>query len=237
MSLSLTNPLFEPAPACARRLDPPLGLRDAALFRWLLLLRFVLANTIGLALVAVAWVSGWIDLLVSADTTHLVLTIALTFLGGLGMCARRLWLTSRELNALADGRPLPDGRIAEYLRAIEGRDPATRAEFAQLLRIKLQARIAPVRHVAGILVILGLIGTVLGFIIALGGVDPASASDAGAIGPMISKLIEGMSVALHTTLVGGVLNIWLMLDYRMLESGTVRLFTRAVEYGERHARA
>ena len=51
---------------------------------------------------------------------------------------------------------------------------------------------------------------------------------------MVSTLIEGMSVALHTTLVGAVLNVWLMLNYRLVEGGTVRLLTAIVERGERH---
>jgi biopolymer transport protein ExbB/TolQ len=82
-------------------------------------------------------------------------------------------------------------------------------------------------------VILGLIGTVLGFIIALSGVNPETAADVSSIGPMVSTLIDGMSVALYTTLLGAVLNVWLMLDYRILESGAVRLLTAIVERGER----
>jgi hypothetical protein len=38
---------------------------------------------------------------------------------------------------------------------------------------------------------------VIGFIIALSGVDPATAGDVNAIGPMVSALIGGMSVALY----------------------------------------
>jgi hypothetical protein len=54
---------------------------------------------------------------------------------------------------------------------------------------------------------------------------------------MVSTLINGMSVALYTTLVGAILNIWLMVNYRLLESGTVTLVTNVVELGERHARS
>ena len=50
---------------------------------------------------------------------------------------------------------------------------------------------------------------------------------------MVSTLIDGMSVALYTTLVGSVLSVWLMLNYRLVESGTVRLLTAIVELGER----
>jgi hypothetical protein len=42
-----------------------------------------------------------------------------------------------------------------------------------------------------------------------------------------------MSVALYTTLVGAILNIWLMVNYRLLESGTARLLASMVELGER----
>jgi biopolymer transport protein ExbB/TolQ len=94
-----------------------------------------------------------------------------------------------------------------------------------------------VRHIASSLVVLGLVGTVIGFIIALSGVDPQAAADPGSIAPMVSTLIQGMSVALYTTLVGAVLNVWLMLNYRLLEGGTTRLFTALVEEGERHASA
>jgi hypothetical protein len=36
--------------------------------------------------------------------------------------------------------------------------------------------------------------------------------------------------------VGAVLNIWLMVNYRLLEGGTVTLVTSIVELGERDAR-
>jgi hypothetical protein len=78
---------------------------------------------------------------------------------------------------------------------------------------------------------------VIGFIMALSGVDAQAAGDVDAIGPMVTTLIGGMSVALYTTLVGAVLNIWLMINYRLLESGTVTLLTAIVDLGERHARA
>jgi hypothetical protein len=54
---------------------------------------------------------------------------------------------------------------------------------------------------------------------------------------MVSKLLEGMGVALYTTLVGSVLNIWLMLNHRLLEGGAVHLLAHTVEEGERHAGA
>ena len=84
---------------------------------------------------------------------------------------------------------------------------------------------------------LGLIGTVVGFIIALSGIDPANAADVDSITPMIATLIDGMSVALYTTLVGAILNLWLMINYHILASGTVNLITSLVEFGEANGRS
>ena len=74
-----------------------------------------------------------------------------------------------------------------------------------MVRRKLSNRIAIVHHTANSLVFLGLVGTVIGFIVALSGVDPGTISCAKAVGPMVANLIQGMSIALYTTLVGAVL--------------------------------
>jgi biopolymer transport protein ExbB/TolQ len=121
------------------------------------------------------------------------------------------------------------------LAGIRARDGHARSICASSLRLKLASRIASIRHIANSLVFLGLIGTVIGFIIALSAVDADAAADVSSIGPMVSTLITGMSIALHTTLVGAILNIWLMINYRLLEGGTVTLVTSIVELGERDA--
>jgi hypothetical protein len=96
-------------------------------------------------------------------------------------------------------------------------------------RLKLSNRITIVRHTANSLVFLGLVGMVIGFIVALFGVDPEYVSSAAAAGPM---LILGMPIALYTTHVGAVLYLWLIVNHRMLASGTVNLINTIIEMGE-----
>ncbi|HSA82465.1 MAG TPA: MotA/TolQ/ExbB proton channel family protein [Geminicoccaceae bacterium] len=205
---------------------------DAAAFRYLLLLRFLVLNLVAVALLAAVWLKGWLDAVVAADPTRLVLVIGLVFLAGFASCAHRIAQASAELARLDTPLRHPRSPAARYLERIRGRDGQSRAILASALKLRLAARIASVRHIAGSLVFLGLIGTVVGFIIALSGVEPEQAADVAAIGPMVSTLIQGMSVALYTTLVGAVLNIWLMVNYRLLEGGVSRLFTTIVERGE-----
>lgn len=208
---------------------------DGARHRQLLVLRFALTNLIATALLLAAWLQGWVHQVVLGDRTHLVLIITLVFIGGLIECGRRVVETSRELDAVKDQASRPSRRVRGYLETVRGRDSQSRAILCSALKLKLSARITPVRNAANTLVFLGLIGTVIGFIIALSGVDPATVAEIDAIGPMVSTLIGGMSVALNTTLVGAILNVWLMANYRLLEGGTIRLLTATVERGERDA--
>jgi MotA/TolQ/ExbB proton channel family len=210
---------------------------DTASYRYLLLLRFLVLNLVAAALFGAACLKGWVGTVFLGDSTQLVTVIAIVFAYGLFTCGRKIVLTSIDINQLKEPGRRASARVAHYLQTMQAGDGQSRALFASALKLKLGARIGSIRHIANSLVFLGLIGTVIGFIIALSGIDPKAAADVEAIGPMVSTLISGMSVALYTTLVGAVLNIWLMVNYRLLESGTITLVTTIVELGERHARS
>ena len=133
------------------------------------------------------------------------------------------------MDNLRNGKgPLDEGgRLAAYRRALEtGGSSATRA-----LELRLFSRIAFIRHLANVLVLLGLVGTVVGFIVALANVNAQTASDVNAIGGIVGSLIEGMGIALYTTLVGSVLNLWLAANYQLLATGTANLAAALIDAG------
>jgi hypothetical protein len=205
-------------------------------YRHLLVLRFALLNVAGFALLGVAYAQGLVDKVIAADPTYLCVLIFLVFLGGLGICARKVWQTGGELNRLRERDAAGAPAAIPHLAPLLGRTAESRANLAGATRLRLSYRIAVVRNIANTLVLLGLIGTVLGFIIALSGVNPERVADVSAIAPMVSTLISGMSTALYTTLVGAVLNIWLMANHQLLAGGTVKLIAALVERAEDHAR-
>ena len=205
-------------------------------YRYLLMLRFVLLNLAAFALLGVAYVHGFVDMVVAADRTYLSVVIGLVFLVGLGLCGRKVWQTSRELNRVRQPDVLAQSSVLRELEKLRSRDPKSRGNLIGALRLTLSYRISIVRHIANSLVLLGLIGTVLGFIIALSGVNAERATDINAITPMISTLISGMSTALYTTLVGAILNVWLMANHQLLTGGTVKLIASLMESAETHAR-
>lgn len=221
----------ESDPAAGASAMPAAGRFEAA---YGALLRFAAINLAGFALVGAAWTRGWLATVVDADRTGLTLTIVAVFVCGLAFCGIRLRHVCRE--AVAAGQPTPSAGswAADYLSAIAGRDSGARAIVASALQLRLSDWISPVRHVANSLVLLGLIGTVIGFIISLSGVDANAVSDVKAISPMVSTLLGGMSVALYTTLAGAALNLWLMVNHRLLAGATVRLVAGLVERGEAH---
>lgn len=214
-----------------------LGAGASRSFRYVLVLRAAVLNIAALALLGAAFLQGLVIPLFQADTTGTSHLIAAVFVVGLALCARRLTQLSHELNAVKDRAPTSATRAGRFLLQAPCLDPQARASLAAALRLSLGSRIAGIRQLANHLVLLGLIGTVVGFIMALSGVDPDRVGDAAAIAPMVSSLIAGMGVALNTTLVGSILNIWLMLNVRLLEAAAVSLWTQLVELAEEGARA
>ena len=227
------------------------------MYRYLLILRFTLLNAACLGLLGAAWLEEWLDPILESSARDMCLGIFATFLAGLVLCAVKIVRTSRELDQVRAGRPAPGSRAASHLDRLAGfrdppgsidtfdsgagsgsrPDPGRRALAADLLRYRMASHISIVGHVANLLVFLGLIGTVIGFIVALSGVDPAASGSVQQVAPMVSSLIEGMGIALYTTLVGAVLHVWLIVNHRMLATGTLHLYNAIVDLGERGASA
>ena len=202
-----------------------------------LIMRFALLNAAGFALVAAAYFQSWLDGLFDVNVRVAALIIVAVFAYGLAICALKIWQTTAALNDVRNGSFGPTSRARHYLETADFANVESRMVQINLLRLRLSHKISVVKQVANILVFLGLIGTVIGFIIALSGIDAKSAADTANIAGMIGTLISGMSVALYTTLLGAVLNLWLTVNYRLLATGTVNLLGAIVEHGEAHGRA
>jgi hypothetical protein len=195
-------------------------------------MRFALLNIVTIGLLTAIYLQGWLVGALVGFTKWLSLGICAVFVFGFVLCAAKIWRTGRELDAVRQGSPLPTSRAGAYLESISGRGPDSRYISANLLRIRLVNHIGVVRHTANSLVFLGLVGTVIGFIVALSSIDPETSVEVDNVAAMVGTLITGMSIALYTTLVGAVLHLWLMINHRMLSTGTARLFDAIVELGE-----
>lgn len=192
---------------------------------WLLWSRFVALNLVGFAGLFLVWINGWVERIVAGDTSRICIAIFVLFLVGLAASAWRIDKVTRELDYLRMGE---GGRLSSYRKALESMagPGATRA-----LELRLFSRIAFVRHISNMLVLLGLIGTVVGFVMALSNVSADAAADINQVSTMVGMLIEGMGIALYTTLVGAVLHMWLAANYQLLATGTANLAAALIDAG------
>jgi hypothetical protein len=205
--------------------------------RFITVLWMALFNLAAVALVAVAFVHGWAQLVFSSDVTGLTYVIAGVFLFGLALSFAKAWKIACEADCVSARNPCAGTWANNYIESITRRSAGSRAIAASTLRFQVASRISPVHHVASSLVLLGLIGTVLGFIIALAGVSAESATSLSDTSLMVSRLIAGMSVALYTTLEGAVLNLWLIANYRIISTAAARLVNELVALGENSERS
>jgi MotA/TolQ/ExbB proton channel family len=63
---------------------------------------------------------------------------------------------------------------------------------------------------------IGLLGTVVGLIIAFSAAKAGGSADPNEIRPMIAAVVDGMYVSLYSTLLGIVTNLWLKINLRLL---------------------
>ena len=86
--------------------------------------------------------------------------------------------------------------------------------------------------VAGLLVKLGLLGTVIGFILMLRSVMSLGSIDFNDVQALLGEMTIGMAVALNTTLMGLVTSMLLGLQYLMLDRGADKLIADAIFFTE-----
>ena len=147
------------------RLRPGQSLASKSI-RYLLLLRFGVVNLMACALLAAAFLQGWVGMLIAAESTGLCFLIVAVFGLGWVICAAKIVRVSREMNRAKEFDPLvPVPSLAlNYVAAVQGRSAQSRSTLANGLQMKFSSRLAVVRQIANSLVFLGLIGTVIGFI-------------------------------------------------------------------------
>jgi biopolymer transport protein ExbB/TolQ len=189
----------------------------------LLFYRWMAFNLVGLAILLVFFVQGLVAPVFRSDSSHITYVIALLFLYGMVLCGYRVWKTTREIDAVKSGGK---GKLRDFVELSARTD---RESVKEAFEIKLFARIAFVKYIASSLVTLGLLGTVIGFIIVLTQVPANAVGDTSQVGKLVAVLTNGMGVALYTTLVGAVTNLWLTANYTMLRTGVVNLIAAILE--------
>jgi hypothetical protein len=208
----------------------------------LLLKGLLLLAVIGFAFFG-AWRCGLLFQVWNSDQTGISVGITLVFLTATAhgnVCLLRL---SCALNHLGDvqrqvaadgalgGRPLPDGCVGRYIRDLHTKATLSgpRTIDQGLLLDTFEAELKQGHlfgwFVSDLLLSLGLLGTVIGFVVMLGPISGLDAGDQSAIKGAVAAMSGGMAVALYTTLAGLVGGMLLKVQGFLLD-GAVDLLVR-----------
>ena len=90
---------------------------------------------------------------------------------------------------------------------------------------------------ADMMIRLGLLGTVIGFIFMLGSITNVSSVDIQTLQQLLTDMSGGMRIALYTTLTGLGAGMLLGLQYRLLDQAVDRLMAEIIELSEVHVTA
>ena len=80
-----------------------------------------------------------------------------------------------------------------------------------------------------VLIKLGLLGTIIGFILMLASVSVTDNMDVASLQSIIKNMSSGMGTALYTTLTGLVASMILAIQYLLVERGSDCLIERSIQ--------
>lgn len=153
---------------------------------------------------------GWLDLIFAADPTGIVyITILLFFIGLALVLYQGFWIGIQFYLFTKD-----KGYFKNFAYTHVGYDA--------LLFSKAQL----VKRIAVTLYTLGLIGTVIGFIIIAQGISIETATTLDGVVATVTLLLKGLGVALYTTLVGAVTGLILDFNHTIIRMNAARIKVR-----------
>lgn len=195
------------------------------------------------------WYFGLIERMISGDRTYISSIIVALYAASSLHCLWRILAVSREgAAALRTGRAVVrdgvgasgTGLVAVHIRDLVAKaahQRGRRLDQTLLLRVladRLRGSNAFGAFAGDTLMKLGLLGTIIGFIMMLapiGGLDPENKA---AVRSSMSLMSAGMAVAMYTTLAGLAASILLKIQYSLLDGATARIFAFAVDLTEVH---
>lgn len=173
----------------------------------LLLYRLIILNVLGAVGVAWAWSEGLVAPLFAGDPTRLTVAIAVLFVVGLFSVFARAAKVARLMNVVKMYGP---GQCSSVTLRV--------GPWGKFLE-----KAEHIGDISNWLVTLGLIGTLVGLFIALTHIDASALATPEGIQKTITQFMTGMSVAITTSIVGGVAALWLEVNRRILTTASVCL--------------
>jgi hypothetical protein len=221
------------------------------------LLLWMIFTGLSVFAVVLLWQYGLIRLMVTSDRTYISSVIAVLYIVTCVHCFWRTRAIAREGDAArrcgailaapdgataldAGARALPAGLVRDHIRNLvtkaegQGESRIDQTLLLRALADRLRGSNGFGAFVSDTLMKLGLLGTIIGFIIMLAPIATLDAADKVSMKSSMGLMSDGMAVAMYTTLAGLVGSILVRIQYYMLDAATQRVFSDAVMLTETH---
>lgn len=120
-----------------------------------------------------------------------------------------------------------DGLVARFISGLAVKeDPSDSEVLVEAVGDELANKHALGHFISDVLLRLGLLGTIVGFIFMLLPIGEMEGFDAGMMQSLLTSMSGGMAVALYTTLAGLITSTLLKLQYHLLDASAAQLVTR-----------
>ena len=186
---------------------------------------------------AVLWDNGILQFMFATDSTYLCPLMVAIFLLTCAHCGYRSVFLSQQTQALQaweHGKPVVKTTVmSRYLRELQAlATPQEKQLTAELLSARLRGQHEVGWFITGALIKLGMLGTVIGFVMMLGSMTHLDSLDITQVQTLMSKMTQGMKIALNTTIIGLVGSMLLGIQYLMLDRTADILVLEAIHASE-----
>lgn len=169
--------------------------------------KLIAFNIVPLVGLFFAWVFGLVQMAYAADATYIVYVITAVFVVAMGLVFYR----AKQIDEELQDSNWWVGQSSEFVR------------------LTLENRLNAIIYMGYSLVVLGLIGTVVGFIYGLNGIDPDSMADLPTMLASLGTILQGVGIAFYTTLIGSIGDIWLGFNLLILTGAMNQLHLRSLQ--------
>jgi len=181
-----------------------------------ILARLSITNILWIALLGASWQQGWLQYIFNQDISYISHGIAVFSL-------MAIVLSFWKGYVLADILRLPP-----KLRTTST-DYREKDNIREVLKTELMGYISFIEYFASTALAVGVLGTVIGLILGFQNVDATSISSVENAGATVADVLRGLSVAFHTTLVGGIANLWIRTNHFMLSQASAKIYSTTLE--------
>lgn len=181
---------------------------------------------------------GFVQLTLASDRSYLSYVILVSYALATAhwlyvafrLAAEKSALDSIESGAVAEVRA--DTAVGMFFSYVNDSPRDARAGLLQALTDRIHNRHALGHFAADLLLKLGLLGTIIGFILMLLPVADMTEFHPSLMQKLLGEMSQGMAVALYTTLSGLVTSTLLQLQYQVIDGSAAAVVTRAAELSE-----